>query len=79
MIRNPFGADVRPAKAVQLVNYQGPHLLFGCAVCLAESAVTVLKKQFEGNLGEALIFLRSANFNKAVAPDEAVKQALAMR
>ena len=41
--------------------------------------ITVLKKQFEGNLGEALIFLRSANFNKAVAPDEAVKQALAMR
>ena len=79
LIRNPFDADVRPAKAARFVKYQGPHLLFGCAVCLAEGAMTVLKKQFEGNLGEALIFLRSANFNKAVAPDEAVKQALAMR
>ena len=76
LIKNPFDSGIGPAKAARILNYNGPHLLFGCAICLAQGAMPLLKRRFGGNNAEALLFLQTASFPKDVAPDVAIYQAL---
>ena len=76
LIKNPFDSGIGPAQAARILNYNGPHLLFGCAICLAQGAMPLLKKKFGGNNAEALLFLQTASFPRDVAPDVAILQAL---